>query len=316
MVRETRHQCLRSKYNRFFISLVKFDDLVEVFTDKLVAKIPSTCTGTVKSVKFEVDDVCLVGHSLLEIETEGGESIQQTVEAPKEEVKKHESKPAAEAHHSNPIVHGPGKYSHFIEFLDSKSLSTPAVRHFVKKNGLDINQITGTGKGGRVTKEDAILFMEGGSKTPAPMAEKTVVFGQSQDHVKKIVGIQKAMTKTMTDSLTIPTFTFSDDMDATKLINLRQELKQSIDGLTFMPFFIKAISLAMNEHPIVNSVVDQETDADGYIKQYTIKGDHNFSIAIDSKDGLTTPNIKHVNRKSILDLNGDLKDLVQKVQTN
>lgn len=83
-----------------------------------------------------------------------------------------------------------------------------------------------------------------------------------------------------------------------------------------MPFFIKAISLAMNEFPIINSTVDQETDKDGYIKQYVIKGDHNFSIAIDSKDGLTTPNIKQVNRKSILDLNGDLRDLIEKVQTN
>jgi pyruvate/2-oxoglutarate dehydrogenase complex dihydrolipoamide acyltransferase (E2) component len=44
---------------------------VEVYTDKLVAKIPSTCSGVVKSVKFEVDDVCLVGHALLEIESEG-----------------------------------------------------------------------------------------------------------------------------------------------------------------------------------------------------------------------------------------------------
>ena len=59
-----------------------------------------------------------------------------------------------------------------------------------------------------------------------------------------------------------------------------------------MPFFMKAISLAMNEFPMMNSVVDPEVDRDGYIKQYVIKNDHNFSIAIDSKDGLTTPNIK------------------------
>ena len=118
------------------------------------------------------------------------------------------------------------------------------------------------------------------------------------------------MTKTMTQSLSVPTFTFSDDMDATSLIRLRSELKQSITDLTFMPFFIKAISLAMNEFPIVNSVVDPELDGEGYIKQFVIKNDHNFSIAIDSKDGLTTPIIKQVNRKSILDLNGDLKDLV------
>ena len=52
------------------MKIIKFDDLVEVFTDKLVAKIPSTCSGTVKEVLFNVDDICLVGHSLLSIEIE------------------------------------------------------------------------------------------------------------------------------------------------------------------------------------------------------------------------------------------------------
>ena len=54
---------------------LKFDDLVEVFTDKLEAKIPSTCTGTVKDVLFKVDDICLVGHSLLSIEFENEETL-------------------------------------------------------------------------------------------------------------------------------------------------------------------------------------------------------------------------------------------------
>lgn len=89
-------------------------------------------------------------------------------------------------------------------------------------------------------------------------------------------------------------------MDATHLLKLRKELKQSIHDLTILPFFIKAISLAMIEFPEMNSLVNPELDADGYIKQYVVKHDHNFSVAIDSKDGLTTPNIKRVNEKSIL----------------
>lgn len=105
-------------------------------------------------------------------------------------------------------------------------------------------------------------------------------------------------------------------MDATSLISLRKELKASIPDLTFIPFFIKAISLAMNEYPIVNSVVDPELDSEGYIKEYVIKNDHNFSVAIDSKDGLTTPNIKQVNRKSILDINENMRDLIERVNTN
>ena len=93
-------------------------------------------------------------------------------------------------------------------------------------------------------------------------------------------------------ALTVPTFTYSDDIDATATMNLRKELKKSIPDLTLLPFFIKALSLAMNEYPIVNSVVNPELDSEGYIKEYVIKGHHNFSVAIDSDHGLTTPNIK------------------------
>ena len=112
--------------------------------------------------------------------------------------------------------------------------------------------------------------------------------------------MKKAMTKTMTASLAVPTFTFSDDADCTKIIALRQQLKTQIEGgITLLPFFMKALSLAMSDHPEVNAVVSPELDAEGLIKEYVIKESHNFAVAIDSKDGLTTPNIKGINGKSI-----------------
>ena len=74
------------------------------------------------------------------------------------------------------------------------------------------------------------------------------------------------MTKTMTDALSIPQFTFADEMDATNLIALRAEMKQVHPGLTLLPFFIKACSIAMLEFPVMNSHVDPEVDAEGYIK--------------------------------------------------
>lgn len=104
----------------------------------------------------------------------------------------------------------------------------------------------------------------------------------------------------MTASLSVPTFTFSDDADCTNLIALRQKLKTQIEGgITLLPFFMKALSLAMHDHPLVNAVINPELDAEGLIKEYVIKESHNFSVAIDSKDGLTTPNIKGINSKSI-----------------
>ena len=79
-----------------------------------------------------------------------------------------------------------------------------------------------------------------------------------------------------------------------------------------MPFFVKACSLAMKECPIMNAVFNPVTDNDGYIKEYVIKKDHNFSIAIDSKDGLTVPNIKKVQDKSILQINEDIIKIREK----
>jgi 2-oxoisovalerate dehydrogenase E2 component (dihydrolipoyl transacylase) len=77
--------------------------------------------------------------------------------------------------------------------------------------------------------------------------------------------MKKAMTKTMTESLSIPFFTFSDEIDATNLIKLRKEMKSAHPKLTMLPFFIKACSIAMTEYPIVNSQIDNDLDADGFI---------------------------------------------------
>jgi len=73
------------------------------------------------------------------------------------------------------------------------------------------------------------------------------------------------MTKTMTESLSIPFFVFSDGMDSTNLIKLRNEMKAVHPKLTMLPFFIKACSISMMEYPIVNSLVDNEVDSDGFI---------------------------------------------------
>lgn len=133
------------------------------------------------------------------------------------------------------------------------------------------------------------------------------------DVVKKLTGMKKAMTKTMTESRSIPFFTFQDEIDATNLMQLRQLLKKSHKNLTMLPFFIKAASIAMTEYPVVNSHFNPATDEDGYIFEYVLKKDHNFSIAIDSKDGLTVPNVKRVQDKSILQINSDIVTLRERV---
>ncbi len=127
--------------------------------------------------------------------------------------------------------------------------------------------------------------------------------------------MKKAMTKTMTQSNDIPIFAFMEEIDATELFRLRKDLKKTYSKLTFLPFFLKAASLSMLEYPGMNLNVNPELDEEGLIKEYVIKKDHNFSIAIDSKDGLTVPNIKRVQDKSILAINNELLEMRQRAET-
>ena len=83
-------------------------------------------------------------------------------------------------------------------------------------------------------------------------------------------------------------------------------------NVSLLAFLMKALSLSLNEFPHINSVVDPKVDKEGFIQQYVIKADHNFSVAIDSTHGLTTPNIKKVQTKSILTINSDLQDLIKR----
>lgn len=117
------------------------------------------------------------------------------------------------------------------------------------------------------------------------------------------------MTKTMTESLKVPFFGFTDEVDVTSLLALRKEMKKMHNEITPLAFFIKAASLAMIDYPAVNCTVGTEMGADGMIKEYTIRGEHNFSIAIDSKDGLTVPNIKFVQEKSLIEISKELKSM-------
>jgi len=77
--------------------------------------------------------------------------------------------------------------------------------------------------------------------------------------------MKKAMTKTMTESLKIPTFGFTDEIDITSLLALRKELKITYPEVTPLAFFVKAASLAMVEHPTVNCIVGKELDSEGLI---------------------------------------------------
>jgi 2-oxoisovalerate dehydrogenase E2 component (dihydrolipoyl transacylase) len=116
------------------------------------------------------------------------------------------------------------------------------------------------------------------------------------------------MTKTMTDAKNIPHLTYSDEIFIDELNKVKKQLTDAGHKITFMPFFIKALSLAILEYPIVNSSFSQD------LTSYTMFGSHNISVAMDTPFGLFVPNIKNCEDKSILHIADDLRQLGEKGQ--
>lgn len=283
-----------------------------MFTDKLVAQIPSSVEGTVREVYYEIDDVIPVGSVILDLEFND-----EGVEEDTGPYQMSAAIPAALHEKVETIIERP---------KGGKAIASPAARHRAKSLGIEISKVQGTGHSGRVTKEDIVAFSKGLSLTkvipsktqtiqtpkastppPAPLTGIT-----NEDQVKKIGGVKKGMTKTMTESLKVPIFGFSDDYEASNLIKMRKEMKKQYEKLTMLPFFIKALSIGMKEFPLMNINVSPETDDDGYIKEYVIKGDHNFSVAIDSPHGLLVPVVRQIQNLSILEINDCLRELRDK----
>lgn len=200
-----------------------------------------------------------------------------------------------------------------------KALASPAVRRLARELSVDIHRVPGTGPKGRVFKNDVQAFVSGtvsgtvSGAVAAPVVPVSAVVaapaaGSSGRRVEPIKGIKAAMVRQMAESVsTIPHFTYCEEIDLTDLIALRLSLKDNLAKqgvkLTMMPFFMKAMSLALNEFPILNSQVNADCTALTYFDE------HNIGIAVDSKVGLLVPNVKDCQRKSIVEIATDLTRL-------
>ncbi|KAG8192001.1 hypothetical protein JTE90_001737 [Oedothorax gibbosus] len=291
----------------------QFDSICEVQSDKASVTITSRYDGTVRKIYYAVDDMAKVGSPLVDIEL-----LEEDTSSSDEQVDQVQDQIAAPA----------GEVS---EFLDPalKVLTTPAVRRIAGEHNIKLSEVKGTGKDGRILKEDVFAYLESlkskdttkapsespsrppksPSKQPQQERPPPIPAPQpmGQDRTEPIRGIRKAMSRTMTKSLSVPCFSYCDEVDVTPLVEARGLLKSVAEerGLKFsyMPFFIKAVSLALMEYPILNASVDEKCENIFY------KASHNIGIAMDTVQGLVVPNIKGVQGLTVLQVAAELSRL-------
>lgn len=307
--------------------------LCEVQSDKASVEITSKYSGIVKKLHFEQDAIVQVGDVMLDIEVEDdGETPEEAKQ--EEGVQKKEQEPAQQEEQDEKGIKVETEVQEAEEKSESSeptqksedssskshaSLATPAVRGLLKEHGLDIADVTGSGRDGRVLKDDVYKHLESSKSAPpsvsSPVLERPKIDSKQTETTQHLTPIQSAMFKSMTKSLTIPHFLFSDSINMTSLASTRTNLNntrdQSTPKLSYLPFIIKAVSLALNKYPILNARLDTSTSKPSLVP----RSNHNIGIAMDTPAGLLVPVIKSVNARSITSIAQELAHLSSLAQS-
>ncbi len=320
------------------------DILCEVQNDKAVVEIPSPVEGTVEEVLVEEGTVAVVGDVLIRFDAPGYEDlkmkgddhaggegeaetesqVQSTAEAGQEIDKKEakqEEAPQRDAKEVGVAIAAAGDHD-----VNSRIIAMPSVRKFARENDVDIRQVKGTGKNGRVLKEDVEAFMAGGQVEDAPQVEEAApasetavaqapisLEGEFPETREKMSGIRKAIAKAMVHSKhTAPHVTFMDEVDVTALVAHRKRFKDAAAEkgvkLTYLPYVVKALVSMLREFPEFNRSLDDAT------QEIVQKHYYNIGIAADTEKGLLVPVIKHADRKSVFTVSGEINELAVKAR--
>ena len=293
---------------------VKEDDvLCEVQNDKAVVEIPSPVDGTVKKIHVGEGEVATVGNVFISFDAEGYESEEGESESEEETPKEVEEK-STEVDTSNDESVDDGK----------RVIAMPSVRKYARENGVNISAVSGTGKNGRVTKEDVDAFVNGGQPATAQTTEtkeeaksvpqSTTLAGDLPETREKMSPIRRSIAKAMVNSKhTAPHVTLMDDVDVTELVAHRKKFKQvGIDQgikLTYLPYVVKALVSALKKYPILNASIDDATD------EIVQKHYYNIGIAADTDKGLLVPVVKNADRKSIFAISAEINELAEKARS-
>ncbi len=314
--------------------------VVEVMTDKAVVEIPAKNAGTVHRLYYAQGDIAKVHSALFALEVAGEVTTTSGTDDESPSANNSASSVASQSSVNTqtngssqqsaqiaPSKFSDGEYEPPIA-IEGKVLASPAVRRVAREKNIDLSTVEGSGKKGRILKSDVLNLQHSNvdtssqnSTSSAPSssnAEKgdsnstsTVLKGSVR--TEKVRGIQAAMAKQMSASVyTIPHFTVSDELVMDNLMSLRKLLKPEFEAknvkLSFMPFFVKAMSLALNEFPVINSQLNEDATEISYF------ADHNIGFAVDSKIGLLVPNIKRVQDLSLLEIAVQMQDIIEQAR--
>jgi len=284
----------------------RYEPLLEVITDKVDTEVTSEFEGVLLDIRVPEGETVPVGTVLAVIGEEGEELPAAAPEAPAAvEAAAVREKPA-------PATREDGKKP-----PKGKARVSPVVARIAAEHGINIEEVPGTGRGGRVTKKDILRFIEERKKAPpkppeAPPPKPEVVPAAVPGEILELTPMRRAIAEHMVQSKhTAPHVTSVVEVDMSAVERYRQAHKEEFERregikLTYMPFIIQAVVQALQDHPLLNSSFTE--------KGIEIKKEINIGIAVALEQGLIVPVIKRADEKSLVGLAKAVHDLATRAR--
>jgi pyruvate dehydrogenase E2 component (dihydrolipoamide acetyltransferase) len=280
--------------------------LVEIMTDKVNVEIPSPRKGTILKLMAKEGGTVKVGEVLLVIGEKGEQGSAPTVVSPTTTTANIPAGVPAKVTAPTPsptlVAVAPKK--------PQEILATPATRKLARDMGVDLATVQGTGPGGRITDDDVRRFKDVGRSAAVAI---TVTGPRGVEERVPIRGIRRKVAEHMVKSRdSTAQVTHVDEVDMTEVVHLREKAKASADKqgikLTYLPFIIKALVLALKKYPYLNASLDDEK------QEIVLKKYYNIGIATDTDQGLVVPVVRAAEHKSITQLAEEISKLSEKAR--
>ena len=287
------------------------ETIVELETDKITVEVPAPRGGVIASTAVAEGDVVKVDQLLGEIdETAAPAAASAPAQAP-----------AAAPAPAAPAAPSPAAPAPAAPAPSSAEVkSAPAARRAADEAGVNIGDVSGTGRGGVVSKPDVIdhVAKQSSAPTPAPAAAAAPAMprpasdtGARETREKMTTRRKKIAENLLQSHVSTARLTTFNEVDMTAVNALREKMKEKVEKehgvkLTLMPFFVKAACMALESYPVVNAQIDD----DSIIYKHYV----NMGIAVASDAGLIVPNIKDAHAKGMLEVSRDIASVAKRAR--
>jgi len=303
-------------------SVQKDQDLMELETDKATIPIPSPCDGTIKEILIKDGDEINIGQVVMKIEESSGSSVKEEKKASPEKEEKASSQKSPKKAEEKPVTLSTPRPALVQAFKSNEQIAAqtnvpaaPSVRRLARELGLEVSRISGTGPGGRISKDDVKAFAKqiiitGTPPAGAPVTQPLPDFSKWGDVKREAMNNVRKKTASHLSYCwqSIPHVTQFDKADITELDKLRKKHSTDKLKLTITPFIIKVMADALKEFPQFNASIDLQN------KEILYKNYFNLGAAVDTDRGLLVPVLKDVDKKDVFQIANELNVMAQKAR--